>query len=439
MSQISQSVATNPSSGENVQSAVGSSSTSEEATNVFTVLQQDPGNSDLGKKLDYLSNMISGMNTLLLEVRNSLQFSQAELAEAKEAISQLQRDVTTNTSKISDLQKELTCERKERLKLEERVIHLEAQSRRDNLLFDGVPEPEGETPTDCLNTVFHILQHNMSIPDARQMKIVRCHRNGPKIPGSTRPRQIIFKMFWFGDREKIWQSRRKLKGSKIWVSEDFPKEIVQRRYKLQPILREAKQLKKSAFISVDKLIVEGRTYTVDTLSSLPSELQPQNVSTKSNGSITAFYTSASPLSNFYPSPVKDDESGITFNTSEHFYQYCKAKEFGDVESMDKIKMAKSPLEAYRLGRKVSNYNRSQWEALSPDVMFRVCKAKYLQHPQLRDFLSKTGDTELVEASPFDLFWGVGISLRNLNSLFQKDNWKGKNWMGKVLSKVREQL
>ncbi len=56
--------------------------------------------------------------------------------------------------------------------------------------------------------------------------IVRCHRPGKIKPVQTRPSTVIFKLHWFEDRETIWDKARELAGRKLFLSEDFPVEII---------------------------------------------------------------------------------------------------------------------------------------------------------------------------------------------------------------------
>ncbi len=141
------------------------------------------------------------------------------------------------------------------------------------------------------------------------------------------------------DRELIWDKRSKLKKPNLWINEDFPVEITQHRRELEPIMREARRQGKQANISVDKLIIEGRSYTVDSLERLPEELSPARVVTRTNGEITAFFTVASLLSNFFPKDIKDN-NGLIWHSNEQKHQRDKCVEFKDNETADKIGLPK---------------------------------------------------------------------------------------------------
>ena len=100
--------------------------------------------------------------------------------------------------------------------LKEYVLRLEGQARRDNLVIDGIPEEGGETDRDCYNKVVNVLT-KMEVPNALDIKIIRCHRLGNLRNSNGRPRPIIFKLHWYGDRSNIWEHRRNLKGSNLYI------------------------------------------------------------------------------------------------------------------------------------------------------------------------------------------------------------------------------
>ncbi len=89
---------------------------------------------------------------------------------------------------------------------------------------------------------------------------------------STGPRTIIVKLHWFGDRSKDWQARKTLKGSNIYVNEDFPNEIQDKLRILRPIMQKARAKDLQTFINVDTLFIDGQKYTTDDLGKLPVDL-----------------------------------------------------------------------------------------------------------------------------------------------------------------------
>ncbi len=90
-------------------------------------------------------------------------------------------------------------------KLEENVIRIEAQSRRDNMLLDGIEETADE---DCAKKVREVFKNTLKLDNVDNMQIIRCHRLGEKRRGSKKPRTVIIKFHWFGDRTKVRQARK---------------------------------------------------------------------------------------------------------------------------------------------------------------------------------------------------------------------------------------
>ena len=142
------------------------------------------------------------------------------------------------------------------------------------------------------------------------------------------------------------------------------------------------------------------------------------------------------LSNFYECPVEID--GTTFKTSEHAFMTFKALHFNDADSAIKIIKADTPYDAKKLGRKVIGFDPVVWDQVSFDYMERACYAKFSQNEELKQQILDTGDATLVEASPFDRIWGIGLGVDNPNR-FDELKWQGQNRLGLVLMAVRNTL
>ena len=91
-----------------------------------------------------------------------------------------------------------------------------------------------------------------------------------------------------------------------------------------------------------------------------------------------------------------------------------------------------------MGRKVQNYDEQVWKEKRFNIVLQANLAKFSQHPELRDFLIATHDHILVEASPVDAIWGVGMAQDHLD-IQNPEKWKGLNLLGFALMQVRAQL
>lgn len=130
--------------------------------------------------------------------------------------------------------------------------------------------------------------------------------------------------------------------------------------------------------------------------------------------------------------------GVSYATAEHWMMAEKARLFGDGEVLQEILAAVHPNEAKKLGRKVRNFDDVQWRTARWDIVVRGNAAKFSQHPALREFLLNTGDRVIVEASPYDRIWGIGMAATNPHAE-QPAHWRGLNLLGFALMAVREQL
>lgn len=130
--------------------------------------------------------------------------------------------------------------------------------------------------------------------------------------------------------------------------------------------------------------------------------------------------------------------GIHYATAEHFMMAGKARLFGDEETLAKILSAKTPGEAKKLGRLVRNFDDRLWKTARWDIVVQGNLAKFSQHAELAEHLLKTGNAILVEASPFDRIWGIGMAVSDPKAS-DPNQWQGHNLLGFALVEVRERL
>ena len=127
---------------------------------------------------------------------------------------------------------------------------------------------------------------------------------------------------------------------------------------------------------------------------------------------------------------------VRYNTAEHWMMAQKALLFNDREIYEKIIVAKSPAEAKALGRQVSNFNEATWNSKRFDIVVKGSLAKFTQHKDLKDFLLNTKEKILVEASPVDRIWGIGLTAESEKAENPK-RWNGLNLLGFALMEVRD--
>ena len=128
------------------------------------------------------------------------------------------------------------------------------------------------------------------------------------------------------------------------------------------------------------------------------------------------------FSNFALYPIK--LKGKVWQTSEHYFQ---GQKFEGTPHENIIRKAPNPMKAAQLGRTRKVKIRKNWNNIKDNVMYDALKAKFTQHDELKEILLNTGDRKLIEHTENDSYWGDG------------GNGSGKNMLGKLLMRLREEL
>lgn len=142
------------------------------------------------------------------------------------------------------------------------------------------------------------------------------------------------------------------------------------------------------------------------------------------------------FSQWWHSPFTVD--GKTYPTAEHWMMAGKATLFGDTTIEKEILAAPSPQTVKALGRRVANFNQDTWNEHKFDIVTTGNFHKFSQHPELKEFLLATRKKVLVEASPMDRVWGIGLGENNENA-HKPANWRGQNLLGYALMVVRDKF
>lgn len=142
------------------------------------------------------------------------------------------------------------------------------------------------------------------------------------------------------------------------------------------------------------------------------------------------------LSQWWPCTFVVD--GVSFASAEHYMMWRKALLFDDSRMASKVLATPSPAAAKALGRQVSGYVDASWEASRLEIVIEGNLAKFGQDPALRTFLLGTGSRVLVEASPQDRVWGIGLVASDPRAS-DPSSWLGLNLLGEALMEVRSRL
>ncbi|MDO7877503.1 NADAR family protein [Hymenobacter sp. ASUV-10] len=179
------------------------------------------------------------------------------------------------------------------------------------------------------------------------------------------------------------------------------------------------------------------TYTLDWLLTVidsgqrPKYLYFWGHQRSKSGDITA-----SCFSQWWVAPFVID--GVSYATAEHWMMAQKARLFDNEDVFQRIIAAKTPAEAKSLGRQVRGFDDAAWTAKRMAIVVRGNFAKFSQHPELREFLLNTNNRVLVEASPVDRIWGIGLVADDERAADPR-RWDGLNLLGFALMEVRDRL
>lgn len=142
------------------------------------------------------------------------------------------------------------------------------------------------------------------------------------------------------------------------------------------------------------------------------------------------------LSQWYPASFFD---GTDFYSSAEQYMMAeKARLMGDFDTRQEILKESDPMKIKHLGKKVKGFRQELWDANKVDIIINGNMMKFGQNLELRHFLLSTADSILVEASPYDTIWGIGLEETHPDAR-NPYKWKGQNLLGFALMEVRDRL
>ena len=328
--------------------------------------------------------------------------------------------------------------------IEKRVVNNEQMALKDPLSVDGIPEADEEPQAELIEKVIGYIVNNTGYQLINNA-IQRCFRVGKKPEVDTenpevtpRPRAVRIKFAWMRDRDTVWGDRFKyVKKEKLYWNEQFPREIEMKRRELYPIAKLIKKIpkyEKICSIQGDRLIVDGKPYTSETLHTLPEDINFQELYTKKEGDVCYFYRWRSPLSNHYPANFNLDK--VDYSSAEQYYFAQMAIECHDDGALGTIMDTKDPVKQKEAGKAIRRVPKT-WTDKRIDVMKKGVRAKVLQNVTVREFLKSTQQLKLAEASPGDGYWGIKMGMNHPNRKNQKA-W-GHNNLGLILEEIRQEL
>ena len=286
-----------------------------------------------------------------------------ESSTAITAQNQLQSKIESLECRISDLESHKAEQDLVISKLKNEVDNLEAYSRRDNLVVEGIQESPDENLRD---KVTDFLKTKLNQQDASNIQLSRVHRLGKPLHQSShvsmRPRPVIIHFQNYADRERIWKASWDLNEKHLFIREDFTEATRQRRSQLLPVLKAAKRDPHIGKCTLrgDKLIIDGTLYRVEDFGKLPERLKwfkkGERYFQKCDS--TFFFGKQCFLSNHHSSPIHDQ--GTNYNCVEQLYLRQKSLHFDDTETARKIMKESNPGIMKRLAHSIKGLDEKKW-------------------------------------------------------------------------------
>lgn len=338
----------------------------------------------------------------------------------------------SNDLRVTRLERENKLLRQEINELKKRVESQETYSRRSNMVFSGVPEESTENLFKWFNTTMRM---TLGIEDRIQLE--RIHRDGPRndSPYNTRPRNILVRFKYYPDRVAVFDKRRLLKGTGIFIGDDHIPEVLERRRRLEPIAKEARSQNMKATVISDKLIVDGSRYTVDTLYELPESLIPISNSERHSDSRISFFRKFSKLSNHHPSSFVIDDHEYCCNEQYFLSQKCLG--FGQRRAAENILNTSDAAQMVKFSKVCKGTSQNWKHEKAYEVMKKGLEAKFNQDESCKEYLINTGEKLLIEGSKYDKVWGAGVDFND--DKIDDDELPGQNELGRALMEVRFEL
>ncbi len=224
-------------------------------------------------KVQKTHNIVAGMESRFKHLETLVNEAKADALEAKRLASNLM-DVASGSKDLakecrdhaSDLEKQVEGLEKDNKMLRQQVQQMGDYNRRENLILEGLEDNKNETDEMLLEKMQSVFRNNLQVGDVEMIKFDRFHRLGRY--NSSRQRAVIIRFNWYRDRMRVWERRKNLKGSKLFLKEDFSHTTKEARGTLYPYLRAAISAGKRATQVGDKLLIDGTRYSVDDIAAL---------------------------------------------------------------------------------------------------------------------------------------------------------------------------
>ena len=352
-------------------------------------------------------------------------------------------NITVLKEENTRLNREIQHLAAEQAKLKTQLTKLETKNLENMLIIRGIKEEPKENEDMCCEKIYRELANTISGSDpeerfttAKTLTIRKCRRLGKFKRDRIRPISVEF--VHKEDRTYILENRSYLNEG-IFADKEYPAEVERIRCSLLPILHAAKKMDKykdQSRMNYNKVVIQGKDYSLNNLHELPDDLNAFKVSSKSNEDTIGFFGEINPLSNFHPAKFIVD--GQEYISSEQYIQAAKAHYFKDFDSYQKIMGCKTSFDCKQLAWSIKDVDAKQWDTVARGVCERGIREKFTQNAHLMHvLLEKTSNKTIVECAN-DRLWGNGKALAD-ESCLNRDLWISQGILGQILENIRTEF
>ena len=199
---------------------------------------------------------LKGVMSLLMSMNSKFDDMKTDMNEMKESYNNLKTEVQNMKEVMSELTEDNNNLRTQLQDLARKTDDLECRSKRNNLIFYGIPRADNVTSQDCEGIVRDLITDKLEL--AEDIAFDRVHRLSGK-PNSP----VVARCSFYKHKEKIMKERSKLKGSSIFIAEDFSPRVREIRKALTPLLQTARNQGKRATMIYDHLLIDGKKFILD--------------------------------------------------------------------------------------------------------------------------------------------------------------------------------
>ena len=385
----------------------------------------------ISDKMDLVEEILAMMGEKSTNLGSTVKSLEASLEFSQHEIETLKKENEDLKEKLGAIELEDKRTQFQTNLLEDKIDRLETASKKRNLIFEGIPEIEGrrEEVDKTIGVLFDQLDVHKGV------NFEACYRMGPYVKGRSRPILVTFERQV--DRDLLYARRMDLKHTtgfqRVWVNEDLGPISKKKRGVIRLIAREASLQGIDCRTGKYSIRIDNVKYDGGNLDELPPKLQlTQLKQVMVNETTLAYQSEYAPFSNFYTCNIKLGKH--TFFCVEQAYHFVHAKTVNKHLIAMKIYLSRDVRYIKQLGHELGS--TPEWEGRQFEVMYACIKRKFEQNQDLRELLLKSGDLELVEATP-DSLWGCGATLSS--NVIRRKEWRGRNKQGEILMVVREEL